>query len=68
MVYLNARSPPNPHLTCSRNLPDNPEPVQRIRVVARSKADAHTLKQNLAAADARFKDAYVITLPRASSS
>ena len=42
--------------------------VQRIRVLSSNVADANKLKANLAQADARFKDAYVITLPKAPSS
>lgn len=42
--------------------------VQRIRVLSSSVADANKLKTDLAQADARFKDAYVITLPKAPSS
>ncbi len=42
--------------------------VQRIRVLSSNVADANRLKANLAQADARFKDAYVITLPKAPSS
>lgn len=42
--------------------------VQRIRVVSLNASDASKLKASLAAADARFKDAYVITLPKSPSS
>lgn len=44
------------------------EPVQRIRVVALTEADARRLKKNLAAADARLKDAYLVAVSKAPSS
>ncbi|MCZ6557131.1 MAG: hypothetical protein O7A69_05060 [SAR324 cluster bacterium] len=42
--------------------------IQRIRVISSNRSDARKLKAVLATADARFKDAYVIALPRSPSS
>lgn len=51
-----------------RNVGKSKAKVQRIRVVSLSASDANKLKDNLAASDARFKDAYVITLSKSPSS
>ena len=42
--------------------------IQRIRVISSNRSDARKLKAVLAMADVRFKDAYVIALPRSPSS
>ena len=51
-----------------RNVGNSQSLVQRIRVVSLNANDAKKLKADLAAADARFKDAYVVSLPRPPSS
>lgn len=51
-----------------RSVGNSQATVQRIRVVALNASDANKLKNSLAAADTRFKDAYVITLTKTPSS
>jgi hypothetical protein len=57
-----------PHVTSEAiqviesSTPQGGEPVQRIRVVSLTEAGARKLKASLAAADARLKDAYLITV------
>jgi cell division septation protein DedD len=51
-----------------RSVGNSQTTVQRIRVVSLNASDANKLKNSLAAADTRFKDAYVITLTKTPSS